>query len=133
MRNHQAASFCLDKGVAYLKRQKTRMPRGKTQIRRAPDRATTEVVGVNSWLRKIASARPTSSRGRRQNNDSPSIIILQLKPDESSTFMARLNRDDITPKQSENFRDMRMKLKYEAFRRNFSMRARPQALIVFFR
>src|SRR3989442_12268600 len=109
------------------------MTRGKTQIRRAPDRATNEVVGVNSWLRKIASTRPTSSRGRTQNNDSPSIIMLLLKPDESSAFMTRLSRDDTSPTQSEKFRDRRMKLKYEPFRRNFSIRARPQALIVFLR
>jgi hypothetical protein len=109
------------------------MPRGKTQIRRAPDRATFDTTGLNSWLRKIASACWTSARGRRQNNDSPNIIILQLKPQESNAFMTLLNRDEISPTQFEKFRDIVMKLSYESSRRNFSMRERPHSLIVFFR
>ena len=86
----------------------------KIQIRCAPDRATFDVTGVSSLLRKISSTGDTSSRGRRQNNDSPSIIILQLKPEESKVLMALRNRDDISPTQFENFRDMVMKLEYEA-------------------
>jgi len=102
-------------------------------MRLAPDRATNEVVGVSLWPRRIASTGATSSCRRRQNNDSPSIIILQVKPDESSAFIARPNRDETSPTQFENFRDKIMKLEYEGSRRNFSMRARPQALIIFLR
>jgi len=58
--------------------------------------------------------RATSPSGTRQNNDSPSIIMLQVKPDKSSAPMARLSRDDISPTQFENFRDIVMKLEYEA-------------------
>ncbi len=74
-----------------------------------------------------------SFRGGRQNNDSPSIIMLQLKPDESNAFMTSLNRDDISPTQFENFRDRAMKLECELSRRNFSMTALPHALMVFLR
>ncbi len=91
---------------------------GETQVRYAPDRATVDVVGLSAWLRRIASTGVTSSCGRRQNNDSPNIIMLQVKPDKSSALMTRLSRDDTSPTQFENFRDKVMKFEWEASRRN---------------
>src|SRR2546429_8555512 len=105
------------------------MPWAKAQIRCAPYRATFDVMGFSLQLRRIDSTREASSCGTRQNSDSPSIIMLQVKPDKSSTFMTRLNRDDISPMQLENFRERVMKLKCEASRRNFSSRALPQVLM----
>src|SRR2546425_7748701 len=107
------------------------MPSAEAQIRCAPDRATVDIMGFSSQLRKIASTREASSRGARQNSISPSIIILQAKPDKSSTFMTRLNRDDISPMQLENFLDSVMKLDSETSRRNFSSSALPQVLMAF--
>lgn len=107
------------------------MPRCETQIRYAPERATFEVTGFILLLRKIVSTLATPSVGRTQNIDSPSIIMLQLKPDESNAFMTLLNRDDMSPTQFENFRDRAMKLWYEPSRRNFSVSVRPHALMVF--
>jgi hypothetical protein len=109
------------------------MTLAKIQIRRAPIRATFDTTGSSSWLRKIDSTLATSPRGSRQNNDSPSIIILQLKPDESNAFITLRNRDDIRPTQFENLRDRVMKLEYERSRRNLPTRVRPHALMVFLR
>src|SRR5713226_4227992 len=109
------------------------MTRAETHMRRAPDLATFDMTGLNSWLRKIASTGSTSWCRRRQNNDSPSIIMLLLKPDESNAFMTLLNRDEISPTQFENSRDRVMKLEYELSRRNFSTSARPHALMVLLR
>jgi hypothetical protein len=105
------------------------MPRSEAQIRRAPDRATFDVTGDSSRPRKIASTRPTLSLGRRQNSDSPSIIMLESNPNESNVFMTLLNRDDISPTQIENFRDRVIKLVCELACRNLSTRALPHALM----
>jgi len=107
------------------------MPRAEAQIRCAPNRATVDVMGFSSQLRKTASTREVSTCGARQNSISPSIIILQVKPDKSSTFMTRLIRDDISPMQLENFLDRVMKLYCETSRRNFSSRSLPQVLMAF--
>src|SRR5690242_16754092 len=105
------------------------MPRSEAQIRRAPDRATFDVAGASFWLRKIASTCETLSRGRRQNSDSPSIIMLDSNPNESNEFMTLINREDISPTQLENFRDRVIKLLCELSCRNFSTKALPHALM----
>src|SRR2546430_5314522 len=71
--------------------------RAHDQSRCAPDLAIREAYGVMPCLRRSVVTSGTTSFGAMQNTDSPSIVMLDLMPVESSRVTRRDNPLDISP------------------------------------